>query len=103
MVLNKYREQADSILRPIAEKFKVVHPNIISFSSLVFALLAGISFYFSYDSLYVLAGGIFVLLNSVLDALDGKVAKITGKASKKGDFLDHTIDRSLGNSSRSLI
>ncbi|MEF8834928.1 MAG: CDP-alcohol phosphatidyltransferase family protein [Candidatus Thermoplasmatota archaeon] len=93
MVLNKYREQADSILRPIAEKFKVVHPNIISFSSLVFALLAGISFYFSYDSLYVLAGGIFVLLNSVLDALDGKVAKITGKASKKGDFLDHTIDR----------
>jgi len=93
MVLNKYREQADSIIGPIASKFKMIDPNVITFLSLIFALLAGIFFYFSHDPLYVLSGGIFVLLNSLFDALDGKVAKITGKQSKKGDFLDHTIDR----------
>jgi len=93
MVLNKYREQADSIIGPIAKKFKILDPNVISFFSLIFALLAGISFYLSHESLYVLSGGLFVLLNSLFDALDGKVAKITGKESKRGDFLDHTIDR----------
>jgi len=66
---------------------------VISFLSLIFALLAGISFYLSHAPLYVLSGGIFVFLNSLFDALDGKVAKITGKQSKRGDFLDHTIDR----------
>ncbi len=93
MVLNKYRKQADSIIGPIARKLKFVNPNIISFLSLLFALLAGISFYLSYEPFYVLIGGIFVLFNSLFDALDGKVAKITGKQSKRGDFLDHTIDR----------
>ncbi|MBS3782388.1 MAG: CDP-alcohol phosphatidyltransferase family protein [Candidatus Thermoplasmatota archaeon] len=93
MVLNKYREKADPVISPIAEKLKVVNPNVISWSSLIFALLAGISFYLSYKPLYVLSGGIFVFLNSLLDALDGKIAKITGKDSKRGDFLDHTIDR----------
>ncbi len=93
MVLNKYREQADSIIVPLAKKFKRVNPNVISFLSLIFALLAGISFYLSHAPIYILSGGIFVLLNSLFDALDGKVAKITGKQSKRGDFLDHTIDR----------
>jgi len=93
MVLNKYREQADLIIVPIAKKFKRVNPNVISFLSLIFALLAGISFYLSHAPIYVVSGGIFVLLNSLFDALDGKVAKITGKQSKRGDFLDHTIDR----------
>ncbi len=93
MVLNKYREQADLIIGPIARKFKFVDPNLISILSLIFALLAGISFYLSHQAFYVLIGGIFVLLNSLFDALDGKVAKITGKQSKRGDFLDHTIDR----------
>ncbi len=93
MVLNKYRERADPIITPIAKNFKKVDPNVLSFFSLIFALLAGISFYLSHDPLYLLSGGIFVLLNSLFDALDGKVAKMTGKQSKRGDFLDHTIDR----------
>ena len=34
-----------------------------------------------------------ILGNALFDALDGKVAKITGKTSKRGDFLDHVLDR----------
>ncbi len=93
MVLNRYRKQADSVLRPIAERSKHVDPNLISWLSLLSAFIAGISFYFSNEAFFVLSGGIFVILNSLFDALDGKIAKITGKASKRGDFLDHTIDR----------
>ncbi len=93
MVLNRYRKQADSILAPMAKKLRKVNPDLVSWLSLLFALIAGISFYFSNKPSFVLSGGIFVVLNSLFDALDGKIAKMTGKASKKGDFLDHTIDR----------
>ncbi len=32
-------------------------------------------------------------MNGFFDAVDGKVAKLTGKASARGDFLDHALDR----------
>jgi len=91
--LNKYREKADWIIKPIAISLKKVDPNFISIFSLIFAFLAGLFFYFSNEAWYVFSGGVFVTLNSLFDALDGKVAKITDQESKRGDFLDHTIDR----------
>jgi phosphatidylglycerophosphate synthase len=36
---------------------------------------------------------VFVALNGLFDALDGKVARLSSKESKKGDFVDHVIDR----------
>jgi len=36
---------------------------------------------------------VLVLLSGYLDALDGKVARLTGKSSRKGDFIDHVLDR----------
>lgn len=92
MVLNSYRKEADSIVKPIAEKMSGIEPNVLSAISMVFAVLAGVSFYLG-DTLFVLLGAIFVLSNSFFDAMDGRVAKLTGKASIKGDFLDHAIDR----------
>jgi len=32
-------------------------------------------------------------LNGLLDALDGKVARLIAKESRRGDFVDHVIDR----------
>lgn len=34
-----------------------------------------------------------VLVSGYFDALDGKVAKLAGKAGRKGDYLDHVFDR----------
>jgi archaetidylinositol phosphate synthase len=42
---------------------------------------------------YLFIAAFFVFLNGLFDAIDGKVAKLTGKISKKGDFLDHALDR----------
>jgi archaetidylinositol phosphate synthase len=35
----------------------------------------------------------YFLLPCLFDAIDGKVAKLTNKASARGDFLDHALDR----------
>ncbi|MFP4001664.1 MAG: CDP-alcohol phosphatidyltransferase family protein [Thermoplasmata archaeon] len=91
--MNRYRDEADKVLRPIAEKLSGLSPDLISWIALIFAFLAGVLFFLSREPFYVLIAGIFVLLNSLFDALDGKIAKLTGKASKRGDFLDHTLDR----------
>ncbi len=95
MVLNNYREQADFFLKPLEKKMLHVNPDFISWLSLLCALIAGLFFYFYHEerSFFVLLGGIFVIINSLFDALDGKIAKLAGKASLRGDFLDHSIDR----------
>ncbi len=93
MVLNKYRKQADTLLKPLALKLKFLNPDLISWLGLLFAFLAGIFFYSARSPIFVLAGGISVILNSLLDALDGKVAKLTNNQSRRGDFLDHSLDR----------
>lgn len=65
------------------------NPNYLSVLALLFAFVAG---YLFYEGLFVLAG-IFVLANGYLDLLDGEIAKNFGRASKFGDFIDHTFDR----------
>lgn len=74
-----------------------ISPNSLSFLSLSFALLACLFFLLSardasFNYLLLLAG-VCVCLNGLLDGLDGAVAREIGNASKKGDFLDHVIDR----------
>jgi archaetidylinositol phosphate synthase len=39
------------------------------------------------------AGGVLVLLAGWFDVVDGAVAKVTGKTSPRGAFLDSTLDR----------
>ncbi|NPE29167.1 CDP-alcohol phosphatidyltransferase family protein [Methanococcoides sp. SA1] len=96
MTIDSFRPAATRILDPIARSVanKGISPNALSVGSLVCAALAGISFYFSVDNpLSALIAIFFVALNSFLDALDGAVARYLRTDSKKGDFLDHVIDR----------
>ncbi len=103
MVLDNYRKQADPFITPVAMKLKNVSPNVISWIGLALAFLAGVLFYFSgfrfeegadpshYE--FLIAGAVVVLISGYFDALDGKVARIWNKCSKKGDYLDHVFDR----------
>jgi len=74
-----------------------ISPNFLSLLSFFFALLAGVFFFLSSNStslnLLLILAGVFVCLNALLDGLDGLVAREIGNANKKGDFLDHVIDR----------
>jgi archaetidylinositol phosphate synthase len=98
MVLDGHRSKADFALTPVAKRLINVNPNTLSWIGLILAFIAGLFFYLSSlgDGEWhwmLIAGAIVVIVSGYFDALDGKVAKLAGKASKKGDFLDHVFDR----------
>jgi archaetidylinositol phosphate synthase len=97
MVLDNYRTTLDWWLVPLAKAFRNVNPDVFTWLSLVAAVAGGIAFWKSGPSStgldLLLAGWACVLVNSVFDLLDGKIAKLTGKATPRGDYLDHAIDR----------
>jgi CDP-diacylglycerol--glycerol-3-phosphate 3-phosphatidyltransferase len=96
MTLNTYRPYINFILEPSASALSRMGltPNNVSMLSLIFALLSGISYYYSFDSrLYLVAALVFVILNSFTDAVDGVMARQKNIQSDRGDLLDHVIDR----------
>jgi archaetidylinositol phosphate synthase len=97
MVLDRHRTVLDVWLQPLARAFRRVHPDVFTWLSLAAAVAAGILFWRSSPSrdglLLLLAAFACVGLNSILDLLDGKVAQLSGRASPRGDFLDHAVDR----------
>ncbi|MFQ5838114.1 MAG: CDP-alcohol phosphatidyltransferase family protein [Thermoplasmata archaeon] len=96
MVLDSYRRAADRFLTPMALRMHRVSPNILSWISLVTAGLTGIFIFLSGLISGVLALSLAfttLTISSLFDALDGKVARLRGIDSKRGDFLDHVFDR----------
>lgn len=96
MVLDSKRASVDFALAPVARRLINVNPNTISWIGLILALACGFVFWFSgqdgKDWLLVV-GAFMVIVSGYFDALDGKVAKLSGKAGPKGDYLDHVFDR----------
>ncbi len=92
MVLNEHRDRVEPILVRVAQPFLRFHPNTLTMFSLIFAILAGIFLYLGWYILLPLVT-LMIFLNSFFDALDGKVARLTGETSAAGDFLDHLVDR----------
>ena len=93
MVLNRYRGKVDSLLGPIAKAFSGISPNALSIISLLCAAVFFMVMIILDDPVELLIGFVLILLNGFFDAIDGKVAKITGKISPRGDLVDHAIDR----------
>lgn len=98
MVLDRKRDSVDPLLSIVAKRFSKINPNILTWTALVFAFFSGLFFYFSSSEFellnyYLFFAVFFVFLNGLFDAIDGKVAKLTNKASLRGDFLDHALDR----------
>ena len=98
MVLDSQRDNVDPLLTKFAKIFKKINPNALTWLALFFSIVAGTFFYFSkpeteLNTFYLYFAALFVFLNGFFDAVDGKVAKLTGKTSAQGDFLDHALDR----------
>jgi len=95
MVADDYRDLGAKILMPFA-RIIPLGPMGISFLSLLTALTAGYSFYaadLESDKSWLLVGSLMVFLTAVFDALDGIVARMRNLSSKRGDLVDHTLDR----------
>lgn len=93
MVLNKYRGKTDSFLVPIAKPFSGISPNALSAISLLCAVLMFVVLVLWREPFGLIVALALVLLNGFFDAIDGAVARLTGKGSPKGDLVDHVIDR----------
>lgn len=98
MVLDRHRGFLDPVLAPWTHVLRKVPPNVITWVSFPFALAAGLLFYYSeptsYPSRwYIVPAAFLVMINGMLDLLDGRVARLAGKMTPVGDFLDHTMDR----------
>jgi archaetidylinositol phosphate synthase len=98
MVLDRTRDSIDPFLTMIAKRFTRINPNLLTWFALLFSVIAGGFFYFSnpateLQNFFLFFAALFVLLNGLFDAIDGKVAKLTNKATARGDFLDHALDR----------
>jgi len=78
-------------LQPVGELFILLGftPNAISFLSLFFGILTGVALAFGHFG----SGGFFCTLCSLLDSVDGMVARKTGKASDSGEVVDAAVDR----------
>ncbi|MEI7055308.1 CDP-alcohol phosphatidyltransferase family protein [Nocardioides sp. CCNWLW239] len=71
-----------------------IGPNTVSFVSFGLSL-AGLGALLALHTQNVLAGAIaavLLALGYVLDSADGQVARLTGRSSKQGEWLDHVLD-----------
>lgn len=96
MTLDELRGESRIIAEPLvaaAERLGI-SPNQLSLLSLFFAAAAATLYYISAtDANLLYAAALMVLLNALFDLADGALARRTGRADPKGDFLDHVIDR----------
>lgn len=75
----------------MARPFLRFHPHTLTAFAFVAAISASMFLYIG--NFYLLFGSASILINALFDALDGKVAEMSGMASLRGDFLDHVLDR----------
>jgi len=91
MTLDQYRSHAKVYFDPlvaIAIRYRIT-PNILTIAALVASAAAGVLFFLRLE----LWGIVAVALNAFCDAMDGAVAREMKAQSKRGDFLDHAVDR----------
>jgi CDP-diacylglycerol--glycerol-3-phosphate 3-phosphatidyltransferase len=86
-IKDRYEAIADSIAG-VLMRLKV-SPNALTLLGLVLSGVAGV--FYSTGSFFW--GGCLVLVSGICDALDGTLARKSGKASRLGAFIDSTFDR----------
>jgi archaetidylinositol phosphate synthase len=95
MVLEEYRARVAPYVARLARPFLSWRPDRISWLALGLALVAaGLAALVRWTSpLLFLPVALLIFGSGVFDVLDGAVARATGRASVRGDFLDHVFDR----------
>ncbi len=86
------------IVHPLADRLLPpalrlgIHPNTVSFTGMGFGALAGWCYWHWQQPLFVIAGFLLMTGWHVMDGLDGKLARASGKASPLGRVIDGVCD-----------
>ncbi|MGI0062774.1 MAG: CDP-alcohol phosphatidyltransferase family protein [Nitrosotalea sp.] len=93
-MLNNFRESLKPILQNIGKAFAStgLSANFWTAVGLAFAFASAVVYGIHFQYSFVI-GGILLLISGFFDIVDGQVARITGKTSKKGAFLDSVFDK----------
>lgn len=93
-MLNKFREGLKPTLQNVGKAFAStgLSANFWTCVGLGFAFASAIIYGFHLQYSFVI-GGILLLISGFFDIVDGQVARVTGKTSKKGAFLDSVFDK----------
>lgn len=83
-----------AVFTPVARRLGFVEPTTLTLVSLFTGLLAGAAFALAgaRPGLY-LVGGALAAISGAGDSLDGIVARMYGRVTRVGEFLDHFGDR----------
>jgi archaetidylinositol phosphate synthase len=93
-VLDRLRSSLESSLTSVGRLFARIEPSPTAWTlvGLAVSVLAG-AFYSTSGYGGEALGGALILAAGWFDITDGAVARVTGRSSKRGAFLDSTLDR----------
>ena len=91
-MLYHLRAFKDRALGPVADHLAGVSPNTVTMLSVIPGILAGVLWWMGAKWALWTASAM-VVLNGVLDTLDGVMARRSGRTSALGDYLDCVADR----------
>ena len=93
-MLNNFRGSMKPTLQKIGIIFAAtgMSANFWTGIGLAFAFASAIAYAWHFEYAFVV-GGILLLASGFFDVVDGQVARITKKSSKKGAFLDSVFDK----------
>lgn len=96
-MFEKFRETWTKATEPIVVKMGNLDPSILTWTSLVIAIIAFVLLaeaqFDEAGGLMIIGGIVLIIIAGIFDALDGALARHQGTDGPYGDFLDHTIDR----------
>jgi len=93
-VLNNLRDSLKPSLEKIGKKFAStgLSPNFWTGVGLAIAFASAIVYGMGIE-FGLIIGGVLLLISGFFDMVDGQVARVTGKTSKKGGYLDSMFDK----------
>jgi len=91
MLSDVVRKYSRIFLEPLARFISrsSISPNVITVIG--FLLMAGVAFVLARG--YLVLGGLLIIAAALFDAIDGTLARMMGRTSRFGAFLDSTLDR----------
>ena len=99
MALEKGRNLFKKISDPLVSKLEGVNPAMLTWLTLPVGLTSAwlmMNAGSGQDGAIMFIGAAFFMATAMaLDGLDGNLARATGKVTRWGDYLDHTLDRVL--------
>jgi len=93
-VLNNLRDSLKPALEKMGKGFAStgLSPTFWTVVGLVFALGSALVYGLGIE-FGLIIGGVLLLVSGFFDMVDGQVARVTGKTSKKGEYLDSMFDK----------